>query len=222
MIKNNISVLIGSCDKYEPIWKNFQLCFDKTWKHHTDNIFVTENKNVNNYTPTKFQTVKSNKKSWGERMLDGIASCQSKYIFFILDDYLFTYSYSENQLVEYINLMNHFSIDRLQISPSSFQHYEKYNEVPTKFLKISQHSLYSISMQPSIWNKEYLESILLPTYSPWDFEIDGSSAINTNYKKHHTMIDTSVPNVYFNAIRKGFLKSEGWEEFRLQNCLEDF
>ena len=120
-ITENLTVLIGSCDSYNVLWKNFQTCFDKYWDHNTDNIFVTEQKIVENFTKKHFRSVLSAKNSWGARMLDGISECKTKYILFLLEDYFLDYKYSESQLEEYIDVINLNTIDRLQISPSDFQ-----------------------------------------------------------------------------------------------------
>lgn len=221
-ISKKISVLIGTCDKYEPIWKNFQICFNKTWVHETNNIFVTESKTVPQYTNTKFASIQSSKSTWALRMLDGLSACNTDYIFFILDDYLFTYSYSKQDLLDYLSFMEAYSINRLQISPSGFQSYKSIHGIDKKYLQIPNYSLYGISLQPSIWRKDYILKMLLPEYSPWDFEIKGSNSINLDDKNHNIFIDSSLQNVYFNAIRKGFVKTEGWDLFRSLNGLEDF
>lgn len=219
MNNKNLTVLIGSCDKYEPLWKPFQICFNKYWNHDTKNIFVTETKNVPLHTTTTFQTVVSNKEHWGERMLDGIKCCNTDYIFFVLEDYFFNYSYSEEQISEYISFMRTHRVDRMQIAPSNFQLYHPIAK--SKYVLISSNSMFSVSLQPSIWNKQFLQSVLFPEYSPWDFEIEGTKYINT-IKQYKTCADLSLPNVYFNAVRRGFVKSEGWEEFRINEGLEDF
>ena len=38
----DISVLIGSCDEYNPLWKNFDILFKRYWEIPTKNYFVTE------------------------------------------------------------------------------------------------------------------------------------------------------------------------------------
>lgn len=222
MIKDKISVLIGTCDSYKPIWKNFQICFNRIWSHKTRNIFVTENLSVDNYTNTKFDTINYSSPRWGERMLYAIKQCNTDYIFFILEDYLFYYNYTSDQITEYINIMDYYRINRLQISPSSFQTYEKFDGIDRKYLKISKHSLYAISMQPSLWRKDYLNDILKNEYSPWDFEVKGSLTINNDTNDHKIFIDSTIPSVYFNAIGKGFIKNNGWEKFRNESNLEDF
>jgi hypothetical protein len=223
-VTENLTVLIGSCDSYSILWKNFQICFDRYWDHDTDNIFVTEQKIVDNFTKKHFKSVLSSKKSWGARMLDGISECKTKYVLFLLEDYFLDYKYSESQLEEYIDLMNLNTIDRLQISPSDFQSYNRLNENVScnKYLQFNKYSLYSISMQPSIWNVDYLKYVLLPEYSPWDFEINGSQKIANDLRSHSIFIDSTMQNVYFNAVRKGFIKNNNWDSFRIKHCLEDF
>lgn len=229
MLKNNITVVVGSCDAYNKLWKNFQICFDKYWDHQTNNIFITEQIPITNYTAKHFTPVLSNRKNWGERMLEGIAQCETKYIFFILEDYFLHYKYSEEQLKEYIDLMDLNNIDRLQISPSDFQSYyncqyikPNYTISDDKYLRLEKHSLYSISMQPSIWNTNYLKYVLLPEYSPWEFEINGSQSISNDSRNHCIFVDSTIQNVYFNAVRKGFIKNDNWYNFRTKHNLEDF
>ena len=40
--------------------------------------------------------------------------------------------------------------------------------------------------------------------------------------EHKTFADVTMPRTYFNAVRIGFNKSVGWEEFRIKEKLKDF
>lgn len=220
MIKNNLTVLIGTCDKYDPLWENFQTCFNRTWKVNTENIFVGETIEVPQYTEMKFKTILSQKNTWGARMVEAIQSCKTDYIFFILEDYFFYHSYSVDEIDNYINDMNDCGMNRLQISYSDFQKYIDYGS--KKYYKFAKDSFYQISMQPSIWRKEYLLKVLLPDYSPWDFEIKGSEKCIQDLYDHRIYVDKNMPHVYFNAVRNGFKKSQGWEDFMKKYNLKDF
>lgn len=218
-IEKNLTVLIGTCDKYHKLWDNFQICFDRYWKFNTKNIFVSEKLEVPTITKTKFDTITFDGNSkWGARMLRGVESCQTDYIYFILDDYFLNYEMSNSQLDNYLQQMKLHNMDRLQISPSGFQQYQSVDY--TDFLKFKQNSSYLISMQPSIWNKRFLQKVLSETYSPWDFEIRGSALLKKS--NHNIFIDKSMNSIYFNAVRKGFKKSSGWDEFKIKENLKDF
>ena len=215
---NNLTVLIGTCDAYRSLWANFSVCFDRYWKHRTRNIFVGETISVPSYAGTTFETVLCGEgRPWGQRMLEGI-EISSDYIFFILDDYFFHYSYSAKQLSTYVEDMKLHKMNRLQISTSGHQKYVSLENI--NYDKIASNSNYLISMQPSIWSREFLLKVLVPDYSPWDFEMEGSRQLK--HKEKNTYVDRSVPNVYFNAVRRGFTKTVGWEDFRKQNKLKDF
>lgn len=214
----NLSVVVGTCDGYRSLWKNFQQCFNKYWDIDVDVVFVGETIEVPDYFNVgKYRTILS-RGNWGYRMLEGINSVESDYIFFILEDYYFQYRYSIENFNNWIKDMENYSIQRLQISPSGHQVYESGGDVP--YIKISDRSNYLISMQPSIWDKSFLNRVLSPNHSPWDFEIIGSNSLK--YGNNRIYLDNRIPSPYFNAVRKGMVKSSGWEDFRLRENLDNF
>jgi len=214
-----LSVLIGTCDAYEPLWEPFQITFDRYWKFPTQNLFVGETKVIPNYTDTKFDTIALGKKSWGSRMRDGVIACKEEYIFFVLEDYFFNYSYDETQMNTWIEDMKKYDMNRLQVcGPPGEQRYMDKENCPYKIFQ--PNSRYIISVQPSIWKKSYLLEVLKDEYSPWDFELKGSALLLGT--DHKTYADASIPTTYFNAVRIGFKKSVGWEAFRDSEGLKDF
>tara|TARA_R110000824_G_C15226470_1_gene678068 strand:- start:2838 stop:3506 length:669 start_codon:yes stop_codon:yes gene_type:complete len=219
-VKTKLTVLIGTCDKYQPLWENFTTCFNKYWRLDTRNIVVGETKPV-----LGFETIlPGTGLCWGERMLEGIENC-SDYIFFILDDYFLSDFWEEDLFKKYIEDIEKHNINCLQISPSDYQTYSTERNCP--YLQISDFSQYIISMQPSIWRKSYLQQVLLSHYSPWDFELAGTHVLNVNgdpflQKKWRVYRDGEAPKRYFNAVRKGFVKCPGWEEFKEKENLKDF
>ena len=216
-----LSVLIGTCDLYSPLWEPFQITFDRYWKFNTKNLFVGETVEVPNYTDTKFETIISGKGKWGERIRKGIEVCEEEYIFFILEDYFLNYTYSEEQMNTWLVDMKKYDIDRLQISGPDVQRYDNVPDCPYKRFTNNE---YLISVQPSIWKKSFLLETINPNYSPWQYEVTGSQVLAKSNIKHNTFVDTTVTNTrkYFNAVRVGFKKSPGWEEFRIKEKLKDF
>jgi hypothetical protein len=228
-VKNKLTVLIGTCDKYEPLWENFTTCFKKYWQVDTRNIFVGETKPI----PGFESILPGTDLCWGQRMLEGIESC-SDYIFFILDDYFLSDFWEEKLIGKYIKDVETHNINRLQLSPSGYQiystmHWHEANAdgIQLPYFHILDGSQYIISMQPSIWRKSFLQQVLLKEYSPWDFELTGSRVLNSTknpytQNNHRVYTDEKAPKRYFNAVRKGFVKSVGWEEFKEKENLQDF
>lgn len=212
----NLTVLIGSCDKYEPLWETFQISFDKYWNINTENLIVTETKQVPQYTETNIKTVAVTGK-WGKRILKAIEEIDTDWIFFILEDYFFKYTYTEGQLIRYLQFCDKMKVDRLQIAPSKLQTYT--TEVVDGYTKFARTSDYQVSIQPSIWSKSFIKQTLKPTYSPWDYELKGSAELK--HENSQIYIDTKVPRVYFNALRKGMVKNTGWNDYFKQQKIKE-
>lgn len=220
----DLTVLIGTCDSYSPLWKNFQILFDRYWHFNTKNIFIGETKEVPQYTDTKFETIKCGKNlSWGERMRKGIHESGNK-VLFLLEDYYLRYAFSEKTIDKYLSDFDKYGMNRLQISASGFQTIT-YNHL-INYYQLTHDSKYLISMQPSIWRKSFLLDNLLPSYSPWEFETQASSLIkNTDHRifadlsisQHATDLGTEI---YFNAARKGLQPSKGLNDFLISERLE--
>lgn len=211
---NNLTVLVGTCDSYSPIWENFIKCYEKYFPYSINTLFVGETKNIknyNSYTPGKLP--------WGYRIKSSLELIQDDYILFILDDYFMSFDYGKERLNKYIEDMNKFSMNRLQISKSGSQIYLSYDDY---YLKFHNSSPYSFSLQPSIWKKEWIYNNCYDHYTPWDFEIINSQKYYN--QDISTYVDPSIWNsdIYFNAVRKGFIKSPGWEKFKNKENLQDF
>jgi len=156
--------------------------------------------------------------SWGDRILQSLDIVETDYVFFILEDYYLCYHHPLEQMRQYLSDMDRMHMNRLQISMSSYQSYSVVENC--KYWKFDKRSGYVFSMQPSIWKKEWIRQHMNPTFSPWEFEINNSQDITG--KESHTYIDPSISSeVYFNAVRKGFKKSDGWTEFFQKEKLED-
>ena len=54
-------------------------------------------------------------------------------------------------------------------------------------------SNYTVNCQPSIWNKEFLMKYLIDGYTPWTFEIQGSSLARKDTKWHSILLDKQFP-----------------------------
>lgn len=202
----NLTLLVSSCDSYSPLWNNFFSLVDKYWVANCDKLFVTE---TNAPECEGFDIHLAGKKPWGERILEALDIMDTDYVFFILEDYYLHYKYSEERLFVSMLMMDQLGIDRLQLSPSGHQSYMDKNRFG--IAKFAKDSNYKISMQPSIWRKDFLKEVVKPHYSPWDFEVVGSFLLLN--KDVPIYIDHSFDNVYFNAVRKGMRKVDGVDKF---------
>lgn len=211
----NVTLLVASCDKYKPLWDNFFTLLDRYWKIPCDKVFIGETVAPNR---ADFKVCLPGDKEWGERVLEGLELVNTDYVLFLLEDYYLHYEYDEAFMRVYIDFCNLMNIDRLQISPSGNQEYLQDGYSLKRFHPMSQ---YLISMQPSLWRVGFLKRVLRKDYSPWDFELQGTRELIKQGGGKNIFIDTSVPDVYFNAVRRGMKRNKGLEEFLKQENLPD-
>lgn len=192
----NLSLVVGSCDKYNFIWDKFFKLFDKYWDHNItiNKYFITEHNPakhkdfrplcVGNYIWTKFARL-------------ALSHINSDYILWMQDDYFLRKTISLEQLSTYMNFVESNNVDRLGIHDNS--HLYTYENI---FGKLKQNSLYTISLQASIWNKQTLISLLEQNdETNWAFEIDGSKRFNKN--SHNVYISVQNPPWYLEALKQG-------------------
>lgn len=205
-MNNKISVLIGSCDSYSKFWHNFNILFDRYWKISTKNIFVTETKNV---PYDKYITsLGGSGKSWGSRILSGLELIDTEYTFFILEDYYFTTTISEDFISKNIEALEKYSAQKILFDDPDPSCY-KLNSLEDNLFIFDNNSQYLNSVQPAIWKTSYLKSVLKPEYSPWDFEIKGNSY--TKSLDPTILLRGLSKPIYFNFVRVGGKLSSGWQ-----------
>jgi hypothetical protein len=204
---NNLSVLIGSCDAYSPLWENFDVLFQRYWNLDTKNILVSETLAFDN---KQYKTITPGYKSWGERMLAGLDTIETDYTFFILDDYYLTEPFSATLVQEHMDLLNQYNAVKIMMDIDYGEPTYYLEHIEDDLYKFKNHSSYLNSVQPSIWKTSYLKQVLKPEYNPWQFEIEGNAY--TQSIEPLILLKKRDSHMYFNFVRIGGRISEGWEQ----------
>lgn len=211
----NLTVLIGSCDEYSFLWENFDVLFKKYWKLHTKNIIVSETKKFDN---DDYITVTPGKKPWGYRILESLNEVNTEYVFFILDDYYLTENFDQKLIDEHIKIMEDYNAVKIMMDIDYKEPIYSLEKLTGNLHKFKNHSEYLNSVQPSIWRVDYLKKVLKSEYSPWDFETYGN--VFTKKLNPLILINVRENHMYFNFLRKGCIKADGWENVFKQEKLK--
>lgn len=214
-MKDKLTVVIGSCDSYQSLWKNFDILYKRYWKLNTKNIFVGETIEL---PYSGYENVLPGLNlPWGQRMLAGLEQVTTPYVCFLLEDYYLTELISEEFIQEHINLLEQLNAQKVmfdKIYPPDVYSLTKLEEDIYQF---DNHSMYLNSVQPAIWKTEYIKQVLHPSYSPWQFELDGNAFTQT--LKPKIILKSRKKSVYFNYARVGGRVSEGWQEVFIKEGL---
>ena len=201
----SISTIIGTCDGYSHLWKNFDILFKKYWKLDTVNYIVGE---TIPFPYQGYESITPGQGSWGDRILTCLEQVQTPYVFFILEDYYLTEEISETVIQEHIELMEKYSANKIMLDVIGHGEYNL-KLVEDGLYMFNTHSNYLNSVQPSIWDTDYLKTVLKRHYSPWQFELEGNAFTSSISPK--ILIKARHQPIYFNYARVGGKVSHGWE-----------
>lgn len=205
---NNVTLLVGGCDDYSFLWDNFIKLCNKYWEPQCKKIIVSETltRDIDGY---QFSTT-SKDLNWSDRMIAAINNIETDFVFFILDDYFLRENISNEFISQSIDFLKRENGNKLIFTTIPIGSY-KLSHIKDDLYKMHDDSDYLTSVQPAIWKKSFLLDCLQKNWNPWQFEIEGTNLIknqdNKIYLKHKT------ESIYFNAVRRGKIMSDGWEEF---------
>ena len=209
MKKKDYSILVLSCDKYEPCWTPFFKLLDKYWESHPSVYLVTESKKCE-----YCNTININSDIWSERFLGALREIESDYVLVMLDDF-FIRDYVDVDRIDNIEFTSdiicyNFEIDyrepALRLNEWDIQ---KNNQV------------YLTSTQPSLWDRKKLITLIGDNMSPWEFELqvvdspydfyinNQNYIIDVGYRHQDLSIGWGITRGKLSRECKEFLEKEG-------------
>jgi hypothetical protein len=214
-MKNDITLLIGTCDKYSYLWDNFVNLCNKYWQVNCDKIFAGETLQVKH---KGYYTSMCGKTQWSNIIKNTIKNIKTEYVYFVLDDYYFNQTITEKHIEDGINFLKENDDANKLVYTSVYCEYYNLSHVKETFFKMLDNSDYLTTTQPAIWKKTFLDKCLKQNFNPWQFEIEGTNIIkgdnNKVYIKH-------TEDLYFNVVNKGQIINK-WNFFKKMQNLSDF
>lgn len=178
----DITILLTTSDKYSDAWQPFmhfwnincqKLNFPIVINSETK-IFETDNPNIRTH-------LSKPNLPWSKRMINCLKTIKSKYVLLCLEDYFIQSSVDEEIFFAAVDTMeNDKNIGVIQFAIDIPCRYDKSVIVnkyfsPVPILKADRHThngrIYCVL---SLYRTDYLKKLLVPTESPWEFEIYGT------------------------------------------------
>lgn len=189
-IRNDIALVVSSCDKYEDAWHPYFELIKKYWPEHPQKIalitetkqYKTEGLDIKTYNYPEACT-------WSERLYNTLQQIDTKYIIFSLEDFFLLDYVKQDRIDECIAWMEEnpniavcrlYSCDYDNLTPT-----EKYRDFCVAHKDIG----FRLETQAALWNREILMSFIDLSEDPWQFETKGTERIKNTDKIflwHHT------------------------------------
>ncbi len=186
------TIVVASCDSYEPLWPAFFRRFFKYWPEpHPQIVLITNNKSpkIDNVNIIKV----GNEKNWSGGLLNGLSKIEDEYIFLLLDDIFIDKKIKIDQLNYLTKFIEEKKINYLNTKGLP---YPRGKKIEKNIREVVQGSHYRASLCNAFWNKNILSSLLKDGESPWEFEVNGTkrSEVITNF------FGTNYPLIEFKHV----------------------
>ncbi|WP_050636209.1 hypothetical protein [Candidatus Stoquefichus sp. SB1] len=167
---DDIALLIIGYDPYVDVWNHYFDLLNKYWKIRPKTYLAT-----NSLTPV-YDNVEvipvGENAEWSKKVYVASNKIKEKYIVLLLEDFFTTTFVNNDCFVELFDIIKKNNIDYCKLLNQSkikgicFQNYS-YLHI------IDKNENYGISLQPSIWNKDFLLTLLgNENYNAWIFELN--------------------------------------------------
>ena len=163
--KNEIKVVVLSCDKNTDIFDAFHRCMEKYWKNNPEIIYIT-NTIQNPYYKTICKDYPLDK--WTVGIREALKEIDSEKILIIMDDFFIRRPVDAQRLYDLIPQLKG-NIAHLCFETS---YDEKDEETEIKGFKKRQHGVpYEVSINCGLWDKEKFINVLDRDCDPWTIEL---------------------------------------------------
>ena len=169
-ILNDVSLLIIGYDPYKDVWDHYFELLEKYWPERpktylATNELVPEYKNVTVIPAGKDA-------EWSKKVIVALEKIETPFVVLLLEDFFTTRPVDSSKLAELLNCMKEGNLNYCKLLNQSKIKGKIYDD--KKYLRITNSDdEYGISLQPSIWRKEFLsETVGTENYNAWIFEFN--------------------------------------------------
>ncbi len=211
----DIAFAVLSCDKYADLWPIFFETFFDNWPDCPFQIYLVANQKKYEH-PKVITLLSGDDLDWSSSIRKAIFQLKENYVFFFYEDAFLNTKVSNDELADKIQFFFEHDLDYLRLRPSP-EPDEKYN---ASYGRISEGSMYRVSLFASIWKKAVLLDLLKDGESAWEFEMQGTlrskkyKAFYATYKPFFSCLHGVEKGKWINSSYKNLLKSGYQPELR--------
>jgi hypothetical protein len=200
-MKNKVSILISSCDKFKDVWPIFSFYFDKNWPDCDLNKFFLSNNEISNLEGFKSITV-GDDLSWSSNLQLALKQISTDYVLIMLDDVFIDGKVNNKDFNVILNDFIDLKGNYLKLSPRPKSNIKSNSPY---FNTLPPDSLYRATAVFTIWKKETLLELIDVNENPWEFEEYAS--IRSNKYDGFYVVENDFFKYIHGIVRGKFIKS---------------
>lgn len=188
MIKN-AAIVFTIYDGYEDLWDDAIRLIKKYWINHPQ-IYVFTNVITKNWDNVICVPVGADAE-WSKKVQKAIEVVKEEYIILLLEDFYVGSSINDMAIGGLINYMYENQVLYCKLCDNNtIIHKPKRKYMSSKYEVIYADEEYGISLQPSVWNKRFLEKMVgSENYNAWVFEFN---QVKNEKNANHTVLKYAI------------------------------
>ena len=204
MNKNDVTILVNSCDLYEDTWYPFFRLLQIQWPDCPYKIVLNTETKKYDCPFMNVETFNSGAGlSWTARLRKALNSIDTEYVLFFLEDFFITENVNSNLFLQAVELLdNNPKIGRINFPQSRIN--DTFKDVSGEecyYKKLDKKAKRKTDVIVSLWRKDYFLKLLYGDENPWQYEIE--SDIRARYAgceiySQRYSVSSPVFNYYIN------------------------
>lgn len=173
MLKDKLTLLISSCDKFSDLWDAYFKLLNKSWPdRRIDTILLTDCSTTRNFEGVTILSAGKGKEL-SERLLFALPWIKTEYILFTLDDYFPIYDINTSNIENLIYEIDSHNLDyvRLFKRPDSRIRINNTENLFWVDLNSTRDSNYLVNLYAGVWRKSFLSKTIKGPMNAWQYEV---------------------------------------------------
>jgi hypothetical protein len=200
----NLPVLVISCDRYADLWRPFFELFWRRWPDCSGPVYLGTN--FERYDHPRVTTLPvGTDVNWAAGVISMLDRIRGQYVIVMLEDFLLTERVESTRIERLAEIARSERLGCLRLY-SIFPPETAVAQYP-ELGSFAPGEKWRITAQAAIWRVETLRRLLVPGFTPWDFELVGSQM--SDYMPDRIWGVMQPALVYDQAVEKGRWRPQG-------------
>ncbi len=199
MIKDNLTLLIHSCELFSDLWDAHVKLLNKNWADRgIDTFIVTDDKTDKVYPGVEIISAGEGKEIT-ERTAFALPKIKTEFVLVTLDDYLLTKPISTERIERLVGIMEKESLDYMRLF-----YRPKKKRYKTQYKKIYSYDMdgdYVVNLYSGIWRKDFIEKTIHEKLNAWEYEVKLSEMARQLNARCMVSLGNEFP--IMDTVRKG-------------------
>lgn len=211
------SVVVPSCDFYRDLWPFFFHFLFKCWPEVPTPIYLISN--FCTYEDLRVKTILTGRdKSWSTNINQGLQQVPSKYLIFLLDDFLLDQVVDHSYVETLVQELNRLDGNFLELD-CMYDHGIKVGNIPLRQMTLEKQR---VGMTVSMWKRDFFIRVCKPGLNIWQAENNLKYIAKTECEGIYTMDkDGRAPFRYVESVKGRFWKTIGIDYLKEHNLTPD-